>query len=279
MYGYADTIRPMPESNHEIVERATRLSQRALASVGADFVARHGFPFDRVYEDFIYPEYGVRLVEDRVLERGPDGASTLGFYDPLTNTAYVDARFQTDRLDRRREFTRWHEVVGHGVMQRDWLLAEYRRLGLDATSNYRPARPRVEERLEHQANLAGAVFAAPEWLLRHAMRYKLDLTRGRRLEFRGPGTWHIGPPGNCPPRYIHDFDELCRVVAQFIRPMFGQLSVEALSYRLQTCRYLLDATVPAEFVLFRRATPRVQRRRTTRERGASALLKAHISAL
>lgn len=275
MYGYEDTIRPMPDSNHEIVERATRLSQRALTSVGVDFVARYGLPFDRVYEDFIYPEYGVRLVEDRVLDRGPDGASTLGFYDPITNTAYVDARFQTDTLDGRREFTRWHEVVGHGVLQREWLLSEYRRLALDGSSNYRPAPPRVEERLEHQANLGGAVFAAPEWLLRHAMRYKLDLTRGRRLEFRQPGTWHIGPPGNCPARYIHDFEDLCRVVAQFIRPMFGQLSIEALSYRLQTCRYLLDATVPADFVLFRGAPSHSHQRRAARRGRFPALATTH----
>ena len=275
MYGYPESIRPMPLSNREIIELATRLSKRALAVLGETFVARHGLPFDRVYEEYIYPEFGIRLVEDQPLGRGPDGEETLGYYSPVTNTAYVDAHFRLDAPDGRREFTRWHEVVGHGVMQREWLLSERRRLGLDRHEDSRATRAAVPDpRLEHQANLAAATFAAPEWLLCHAMRDRLDLSQGRRLEFRRPGVWNIGPPGNSPPRYIHDFEELCRVVALYIRPLFGQLSIEALSYRLKGCRFLLDASLPADLLLYRRPARRPHRYESVRGTTAALVVSA-----
>lgn len=198
--------------------------------------------FDALYDQVIYPEYGIALEEHEDLGIDSAGKKVYGRFDVETNTAHIDVSLS--RGDPRRAFTCYHEVVGHGILQGDWLRREMNRLKQDlriiTTENSLDSE--TSNVLERQANLCASHIAAPTKLLAFAID---DVFRPTRpIRYIGPRTYTLDIRG-CIQRYdVGSFNELCRIIARHIRFRFGDLSLEALSYRVQQMPILRDLTSP-----------------------------------
>src|SRR5262249_12484155 len=128
----------------------------------ADLVTR-GLRFDDVYDDIIYPHYGIELDESRHLGADDAGKKILGCYEPTRNRALIDRSL---RDDPRRVFTLWHEVGGHGVLQGQWFRDQLNQRSFEAiVTTDASLAPDTVDALERQANIFASHAAAPSWLV------------------------------------------------------------------------------------------------------------------
>jgi hypothetical protein len=230
-------IKAPPYSARQIIQQAEDLTKEYARSVEPE-AALLGISFDAVYEQLIYPKYGIVLVDDQDLGFTDCGDEILGKSDVLNNTAYIGL----GKKDPRRTFTCWHEVGGHILLQGQWLRNELRRMGsgshlvttedcLDlATTNA----------LERQANLFAAHAGAPTWLLTYVIRDTYDLTRP--IRYIGPREYCLDVRDHRRYYDVESFNDLCRIIARHIQFRFGWMSVEALSYRVEQNAALRDET-------------------------------------
>jgi hypothetical protein len=222
---FSSRIRP-----HYLIANTTRTHYRALL----------GMSFDRFYESVIYPDYGIVLEEGCDLGFDADGSKILGQFEPASNKVYIDASLNRSLQDPRRTFTLYHEVAGHGVLQGEWLRAEFGRVSMTGKITTTEAMLDLEtvNVLERQANLFAAHVAAPRWLLNHTMRTRLQLCCP--VGFQGRAEYCVDVAGRTSFYFADTFDDVCRRLAWSIQPYFGGLSVEALSYRIAETGWAVD---------------------------------------
>ncbi|MCY2986998.1 MAG: hypothetical protein NTY19_03910 [Planctomycetota bacterium] len=260
-------------SRRHIVETAERLSRQYALLVEPE-LALMAVSFDAVYEQVIYPDFGIVLVEDEDLGFDDEGKKILGQYDPWENTAFIDMSLQPTTRDPRRTFTCWHEVGGHGILQGDWLRQQLGRNRDDArvvtTEDSIDFATTIA--LERQANLFASYAGAPTWFLNHAIR---ETYRGTRpIRYIGPRKYCLDVRGHCQQYDVEDFNDLCRVIALNIQWKFGGMSIEALSYRIESSPFVVDVTRPS-FRLQRTAKTKGPRFPQTTARGmAMAVARA-----
>lgn len=223
-----------PISHSQVVLTSQNLVQQYVLLVGKEHILRHGMCFDTLYEEIIYPRYGIVLDESRDLGVDGKGTEIIGGYYPRENIASVDLKIG----DPRRTFTRFHEVVGHGVLQGRWL-RENMENGRITTTADDLAHHETVDALERQANYCAALTAAPDWLVDAAIALAFRPTKF--FVFVRPSEYSLNPVRGAPMRSrIADFPELCRNIARFIQPWFDGLSVESLGYRVQKSRLVRD---------------------------------------
>ncbi|HEX4128947.1 MAG TPA: hypothetical protein VHZ24_02810 [Pirellulales bacterium] len=234
-------LRPPSISNREIIKQAEKLS--------TDFLLGSGLPatlavvsFDTIYQDIIYPTYGIQLEEDDDLGIDADGKKIFGKYDPVDNVAFVDVCL---RKDPRRVFTCWHEVAGHGILQGECLRAQMRGQRGCIITTASSLDFEVRDILERQANLYARHVAAPTAFLCYTVENALNLTRP--IQYVGPGTYMLNIRGAQLRYTIESLNDLCRIIARSIQWRFG-LSLEALSYRIQQLRIFNDVTKAKVFL-------------------------------
>ena len=225
-----------PLSRREIVTQAEALAERFLLDFWNGRVQTRliCISFDAVYDNLIYPEYEIRLIEDEDLGVGENGEKILGRYDPHSNTAYIDHSL---RNDPRRVFTCWHEVAGHGVLQGEWLRRRHVKDGA-VTTTQSTLSPMTVNTLERQANIFAAHAAIPTALLAQAISDVFDPDGA--FEFRGPGTYTFSVNRRTLRRNIGDFAAYSWMVGSFLRNRFGWISAECISYRLQDINFVRD---------------------------------------
>ena len=112
-----------PFSNRRIVRSAEELTKNYVRAMKPD-PRLLTINLDHVYENHIYPKYGIGLEEDCNLGHDKQGKKILGRFDVETNTAYIDASLGPKGRGHRRIFTCWYEVGGHGILQGEWLRRE-----------------------------------------------------------------------------------------------------------------------------------------------------------
>lgn len=267
-----ELIKPPPFSRSEIVRRATKLSLGYAECVGHN-KAMLGFNFDIIFKKFIYPTYGIELIEDRDLSTDEDGEKILGLFQPLSNRVFIDPCL---RDDPRRVFTCWHEVGGHAILQGDWLRQEMKRLGREkgVPTTAPMISPEVENTLEWQANLFAANAAAPLGFVDYQIQKTFDLIRP--LRYIGPGKYSFVLAKGTRNRSVEDYSQFCNCIAFYIRQWFGGLSVEALSYQVVLSKWVVDDTPKAnplsEFRLKRSTRPTRLRGTKKKVSGLSDLL-------
>ncbi len=229
-----------PLSRERVVHRAEEILGRYASIVGMNRILEHGMCFRELYEEVIYPDHEVELIEGADLGFDGEGRQLLGLFDVEANAVFIDRSIGPDANDPRRTFTLHHEVIGHGVLQGPWLRAAIERL------RQRPFLVTTEEslddsatdRLERQANLIASHTSAPAWLVLYSLMQTFRPTR--QFVFFGPCKYWLDVHGVSRPFSVGDFDELCRLVAYHIRRRFDGLSVESLSYRVAESRLMVD---------------------------------------
>lgn len=192
-----------------------------------------GYSFEELFDSVIYPTYQIELIEDAPLGFAPGGGEILGAYDPEANRAFISPCLKNDP---RRIFTCFHEVVGHGVLQGDWLREQSHILNLDAetiVTTEVSLLPSTVSALERQANFCAAATAAPRPLLWRFANRTFDC-RGRPIRFGGREKRHC--------LHVHGKDiwyddvesafDLAKITASKIKHLFWGLSNECLAYRL-----------------------------------------------
>src|SRR5436853_873543 len=120
MDNYSQGCPAPPYTKEQVVEVAEVLTRRfrhLKADLPFDLFT---FDFDTIFDELIYPEYEVSLVENLSLGHDADGVKILGYYDPVENAIFLDPILsdRTQLESHRRTFTGWHEV-GHLVLHRD----------------------------------------------------------------------------------------------------------------------------------------------------------------
>lgn len=177
-----ELINPPPFSRQQIIRHATDLIRGYAHCVGKDF-AMLGINFDIIFEEYIYPEYEIELVEDCDLGVDEDGEKVLGFFQPEFNRVFID---QSLKGDPRRVFTCWHEVGGHAVLQGDWLRKEINRVGMvrEIVTTAPMLSPQAEGTLERQANLFCRTCGGPSWVCQLC----------DSGDVRAPSTFHVYRP-------------------------------------------------------------------------------------
>lgn len=218
-----------PMSALQIRERAHSLWLEYIREVGPEYVLKNGVSFDEVFDAVIYPHYEITLIKDYDLGADDFGDPILGQFMPKENTALVSSRlFQT--RDPRRVFTEWHEVAGHGVLHGPFLRKNARKFRtLNSTEK---SMNRIENTFELQANTFAANIAAPLNFV-YCMWVKL-FGMWRKIRYIGPGYYDLcltsGTKLHC---YIGSRSELAGKIADLMRPYFGGLSNQSLSYQVQ----------------------------------------------
>jgi hypothetical protein len=230
-----------PFSDQGIVQKAEDLTRDYMRATKPD-PAIVAISFDHIYENYIYPKYEILLLEDCDLGLDEQGNKILGKFDIETNTAYIDAIMGPRSGDKRRVFTCWHEVGGHGILQRQWLhreLARFRHLRYIVTTEASLDR-QTQYKLDRQANLFASHVAAPTWFLQYVIRDTFQTSRP--IRYIGPGKYDLSTKTFTYSQYVKDFNELCWKVASPISWRFGGLSNEALGYRLAQVRFVIDVS-------------------------------------
>jgi hypothetical protein len=241
--GDQQRIKAPPFSDRRIVQTAEKLTKCYVRAVNPD-PRLITINFDHVYENYIYPEYGIGLEEDCTLGYDETGNKILGRFDIETNVAYIDSEIGRSSHDPRRVFTCWHEVGGHGILQGEWLrqeLSQLCRSRVVVTTDDAITGATLST-LDRQANLFAAHAAAPTWLLQIAVQETFNLTRP--IRFIGPRKYCLSVNNATVYRDVETFDHLCQVVAHYIGWRFGGLSVEALGYRVAEAGFVTDGTRP-----------------------------------
>jgi hypothetical protein len=198
--------------------------------------------FDHVYENYIYPEYGIALEEGCDLGHDAEGNKVLGRFDVVTNTAYVDISLGPESRDPRRAFTCWHEIGGHGILQGKWLRRQLTKPhhSLQVVTTEESLDDDTQYELERQANLFAAHAAAPTWFLKSVLQETYRATRP--IRYVGPGRYCLNVNNDSQYRDANDYNHLCRTVAYFISWRFGGLSLEALGYRIAQVGFISDVS-------------------------------------
>jgi hypothetical protein len=233
-------IEAPPFSNRRIAQTAEDLTRSYVRATNPD-PALLTMNFDHIYENYIYPKYGIGLEESCNLGHDEQGKKILGKFDFETNTAYIDANLGPPNRDPRRIFTCWHEVGGHGVLQGEWLRREISRSHRFpcVVTTQEVIDGRTEHELERQANLFAAHAAAPAWFLLRVIQETYQPMRP--IRYLSPAKFSLIVNGATVFRDADDFDHLCRIVAYYISWRFGGLSLEALGYRLAQVGFVTDA--------------------------------------
>jgi len=236
-------IKAPPFSDRRIVQIAEELTRDYVRVTNPD-LAILAISFDHIYENYIYPKYGIALEEDCNLGQDEQGNKILGKFDLETNTAYIDAIMGPGSRDGRRVFTCWHEVGGHGILQGQWLrreLARFHHLRYVVTTEA-SIDGRTQYELDRQANLFASRVAAPNWFLLHVIKETYQASHP--IRYTGPGKYCLSINKSTRYLYAEDFNELCRIVAYYISWRFGGLSHEALGYRLAQVGFITDVSRP-----------------------------------
>jgi hypothetical protein len=228
-----------PFSDRRIIQSAEELTKKYVQATSPDPMLLT-INFDHVYENYIYPEYGIALEEDCNLGHDEQGKKILGRFDIETNTAFIDASLGPGSRDPRRAFTCWHEVGGHGVLQGEWLRRELGRFHRFIMTTEEIFDGKTHNELERQANLFAARSAAPTWFLQHVIHEVYAPTHP--IRYTGPGRYCLSINGATRYHDVEDFNFLCRIVAYYINSRFGGLSSEALGYRIAQLGFVTDAT-------------------------------------
>ncbi len=251
-------IRPPTFSRRQIIGKADALIRRHFDLVGLN-AARLGMRFESIYENVIYPEYEIDLELGENLGDDESGSKILGKFLPHENLVLIDASLGPN--DPRRTFTLWHEVGGHAILQGEWLRSELRRVQTEIQTTEADLSHSVESRLEWQANFYAGQAAAPTWLIVYAIRSIFELNRPYR--YIGPQKYWFPFPDGARTLHCRSFNEVCRRIACCIQRLFGNLSVEALSYRVEESPFVIDETCGQVKLELRRtanAHPQIHRR-------------------
>jgi hypothetical protein len=244
MDGLFNSMNPFRLSRKKIVLIAETLT-RSYARMHGDTPKNYfTINFDHVYDTLVYPRYGI------LLEEGDDlgecnGEKILGYYDAFTNTISLDGILNdtSDLISRKKVFTAWHEL-GHAILHRAWVrthvgqFSDGRIVTVESAISMEASR-----KLEQQANLFASHAAAPQWFLDFVIQSTYDLNRP--IRYVGPARYWLevwGCRRMCP---ICTFAELCMNIAYHIRHRFGGLSIESLSYRVHSSRWVTDVTLPS----------------------------------
>ena len=242
-------LKPEVLTNREIQNRAEQLTLDYAEQVGLD-EARLGISFQAVYEELIYPDYGVELQEGLDLGVDESGNKIYGKYLAMENVVQIDRIISHDHNHPQRAFTYWHEVAGHGVLQGEWLRKQLKRQGGSgciATTENSLSFDAVNV-LERQANVFAARAGAPNWLLYHVVDETMDLTRP--IQYRGPSKYSLQIRGKTETVTVKSFEHLCWIIGKRIQFRFGWLSAEALGYRIAETSMVKDCTT-TQFELHR----------------------------
>ena len=239
-----DGIRAPKLSKVDVIAAADRLTRQYRETLG-DEIALLGMRFDLIYERVIYPDYEIVLEERCALGHDAQGSKILGQFDPASNTVYIDSELAPEFDDPRRTFTLFHEVAGHGVLQGEWIRSEFDRLKKRGrlTTTEAMLDSRTTNILEWQANVFAGHAAAPTWLLNHWMRSRLRLSGP--VQFLGRGEYCVDLGGRTSFYFAESFNGICRRLAYGVKPFFGGLSVEALSYRVAESGWAIDQSAKA----------------------------------
>ena len=256
--------KPERLTRQEIELRADRLLSRPLiARVGKRRLLEIGLRFSDLYEQIIWPQYRVIIRENVDLSGYCDGGGALGVYHPASNVVEIDRSLAEDAGDPRRTFTLYHEVVGHAVLQGEWLRAQLRAAKGSHTfvETDETIDPRNRETFEWQANTMAGLTAAPQWLVDAQLILRLE-PHGRPLTYCGPGCYYLGSRASTRRFEVISFEDYTKALAAIIHPWFGGLSKEALGYRIQRSCLVRDATLKEPF-LYRVRSPQHENRRVT----------------
>ena len=79
-----------PVSDREIICTTEGLIRQFQQAVGSDRLYRGGLWFDDVYNDVIYPDYGIEIVENAALGFDVHGKKILGQFDVERNQVLID---------------------------------------------------------------------------------------------------------------------------------------------------------------------------------------------
>ena len=231
------SLRPPPLTKQHIIQKAETLAREYIDSIGPD-KARLGISFDVAYEHVMYPQYGIELIDGFDLGNDENGKKILGEFDPFENKAYIDACLMPARNDRRRTFTCWHEVAGHGILHGKWLRDQYSDCSARMVTTTDAIEMRPENHFEWQANLFAAHAAAPRWYVDYAILKVFVLSQPFR--YIGPEVYSYCLSSGTRFHSAATYLDVCYRIAQYIRPYFGNLSIEALSYRVAESRWVAD---------------------------------------
>lgn len=237
-----------PFKNSHIDDLASALVKRFEAVAGRDHLLKHGMRFRELYEQVIYPDYEIELVEDVDLAFDSAGKKVLGVYDVEGNTVMIDRSINEQSGDPRRTFTLHHEVLGHGVLQGSWLRQERERFPNFLVSTEESIGSEVVSTLERQANRFAAITSAPPWLVDAALILTFRPTKP--FVYLRPSQYWLDVRGTSRPYDVTSHANLCERLAFFIRDWFDGLSVQSLSYRVSTSRLVADRSLQ---IMLRRA--------------------------
>jgi hypothetical protein len=248
---------PLRLSRKRLIGTAEQISRSYALSNGEWPANYFTINFDHIYDNFIYPNYGISLEEGDDLGYDDDGEKVLGFFDATTNTISLDGALNNrdELIHAKRVFTAWHEL-GHAILHGDWLRSHPGRFkGGRIITTESALNEQTTDRFERQANLFASHSAAPSWFLDFVLKSTFSLTRP--IRFVGPAPYWLDVWGRrkiCHPATFH---ELCRDIAYQVRHRFGGLSVEALTYRVQSSQWTLDVstTAPAAISPLLRTAP------------------------
>ena len=247
-------LRPEILETSEIQERAEQLTLAYAEQVGLE-VARLGINFQVVYEEVIYPDFGIELQEGLDLGFDDSGKKLFGRFLPMENIVQIDRIISDDPKHPQRAFTYWHEVGGHGVLQGDWLRKQLKLHGGSSciATTEDSLSFDVISALERQANVYAARAGAPNWLLYHVVNETMDLSRP--IRYIGPSKYTLQIQGRTETVNVKSFEHLCWIIGKQIQFRFGWLSAEALGYRIAETSMVKDFT-NSPFKLNRVATGR-----------------------
>lgn len=229
-------------SSREIMLKAEELFKRYVWKVGPGKVIRNGLRFNDVYTNLIYPEYGIKLIDDRKLGMDEEGHKVLGLFDAEINTAYIDSSLHIGTENPRYAFTLWHEVAGHGIIHGDCVRQQLQQIENKAqliTTDYSIL---SEDVFEKQANCFAANASAPIGLVDAVIAEVFGLSSHRQIRYIGPREYTLDINGTCRKYEFTSYQDFCRFVAKKIKYFFGGLSIESLSYRVQKCSRVVDCS-------------------------------------
>ena len=236
-----DRLKAPPFSREQISHFSKALVDQYMKRVGEDRFLENGMCFPELFEEVIYPDYEIELIEGADLGRDCNGKKLLGMFDVEANTVFIDQSIGPESGDPRRTFTLHHEIIGHAVLHGPWLRAEFERLKqrpfLATTQD--SIDEMTTDRLERQANLIAGQTSAPTRLVKYALMRKFMLTK-KLAFFGGPCGYWLEVDGASRRFNVDDFSDLCRIIARLIQDRFDGLSIQSLSYRVAECSLIDD---------------------------------------
>lgn len=235
-------ICPQRLTKQEIIKRAEQLTKRFAWTVPDTPAKLFTICFDHIYEQFLYPEFGIGLDEEQDLGEDDIGLKVLGCYDALQNKIYLDKSFKnrSELLYRKRTFTAWHEVA-HAILHGPLLRSHIDAIGDGRiVTNENSISPDAVEVFERQANLFASHVAAPKWFLDYVLQDTFRLNRP--IRYIGPCNYMLDVRGACVRLTINSVQELAEAIAYYIRYRFGGLSAQALGYRIRESKWFVDVS-------------------------------------